>query len=514
MRKTVTEKFTAYEEFFRILSRIHKLGALDGLLSLILKSGMKLTGAEASSIMLKHQSGNFLEFHSAIGGGAKKILEKIRVPKKSIAGHVFDTGKSQLVKDVGQDPRFYRAVDKQTKFRTRSIICVPLIINRQVIGVMELLNSSSGKVFTGTDLEVFQAYASQAAVAITNSRLFQETMTAQERTDFVFDNLPVGLLLVLPDGTILATNRFFRKLSRCRRIEGRNIHHLKSEIFRQLAGFVTCGGEGEQSLRLKVQDEILDLRLMIRRLKSRNWQGTAMIIEDVTQLFKTREIAAWQDVARKLAHELKNPLTPIQLAAQYLEYIYQIGDAGFGEELKKNISIINSEVEKLKNMLTEFSSFARLPLPKLQQADLGRVIENIRQLYEKTYPAISFNIGECRVPPFMFDQTQIEQVLINLVKNSIEAIEDAGATEGKISIAVASSPGRQMVAVTLTNNGPPIPENLRNELFKPYFSTKKTGTGLGLAIVQRIVHEHGGRITVKNLSDGVRFRFEMLFRES
>ncbi|MDD2717902.1 MAG: GAF domain-containing protein [Candidatus Wallbacteria bacterium] len=503
----------AYEELFGLISSIHSLGQLSELLQLVMKSGLKLTGGEAASIMLKSKIGDYLEFHSSIGGASGSLLNKIKVPKESIAGHVYTAGKPVLIEDVCQDSRFCSNVDRVTNFVTRSIICVPLVINRSVIGVMEILNSETGRIFTEKDLELFMAFADQAAVAITNTSLYDEILTEKERTSFVFDNLPVGLLLLDQDGTIISANGFVKRLSGLQNFEGSKMEALENPLFKELTAVVNQSEGKEKNLKIRIGDEQHELRCLVCRMKSEHWTGTVLIIEDVTQLLRVKEIAAWQEVARKLAHELKNPLTPIQLAAQYLEYIHQRGGENFEEELRQHIDIINSQVEKLKKMLTEFSNFARLPLPKLMPADLCQVIRNILQLYEKSYPEVHFTVTAKSIPQFLFDASQIEQVFINLVKNSLEALAENKVSDQIIMIEVEYQPESALVVIKIENNGPPISEEVRNNLFKPYFTTKKTGSGLGLAIVQRIVSDHGGRITVKNMDPGVRFRIELPFRE-
>lgn len=501
-----------HKELFRIVSSIHSLSSLDELTGMILDSAMDLTDAEAGSVILENKKDGCLEFYAAKGGASAAELSRIKVPAESIAGSVFSSGTPLLLADVKDDSRFFSEVDQKTHFKTRSIICVPMIINRTCIGVMELLNGS--RSFTEEDLEVFSAFASQAAVAITNTRLYEEILTEKNRTGHVFDNLPLGLILVSSEGEIISVNRFMKKF--CHKLpEGKNIFRLKSEIFKILAAMLKEENTAEKQIRMKLGEEMLDLHLRICRLHSYRWKGNALIVENVTQLLRAREIAAWQDVARKLAHELKNPLTPIQLAAQYLEYLHGQQDGNFEAELKKHIAIINSQVEKLKKMLTEFSSFARLPLPKLQFSDLGAVLESIKSLYQKTYPEISFTFSFSAIPKFMFDSSQIEQILINLIKNSIEALQETETSDKKIILEAFFSEKNRIVTVAIENNGPEIPEEIRANLFKPYFTTKKTGTGLGLAIAQRIINDHGGSINVRNLNTGgVRFQIELPIRES
>jgi len=514
LKRLDTGKISGYEALFSIIKNIHTLENVDTILKKIISGAMKLTGAEAGSIMLKNEEEDCLEFRASVGGVESKVLKNIKIPKKSIAGYIYSTGKSLLVKDVTKDKRFYNGVSAKTGFQTRSIIGVPLRINKDIIGVMEILNSNSWSIFTNEDLKLIEAFASEASVAITNAKLFEKTIIQQERSNSIFDNLPVGLLVISKNGKIFYENKRFRALSGINLVIGKKINYFRAGLLGKIKEILK-GKDGEYNLSICIREQIYELRIHVFSLESFKWMGKVIIVEDVTQLLRAKEIGAWQQVAQKLAHELKNPLTPIQLAAQYIEYIYSTSINNFEEELHKHVSIIDLEIEKLKNMLSEFTQFARLPLPDFKKGNIIDSVDNIISLYKNKYPDIIFNITAEKIPPFLFDSSQIEQVLINIFKNSIEAIHSSSESSGSISVSIVHFKNKKKVILSIYNSGPHIPDELRNKLFSPYISTKKEGSGLGLAITQRIISQHNGKITVINVKKGgVKFIIELPLKET
>ncbi|HUF49157.1 MAG TPA: ATP-binding protein [Vicinamibacterales bacterium] len=233
-------------------------------------------------------------------------------------------------------------------------------------------------------------------------------------------------------------------------------------------------------------------------------EGAVLVLDDVTPLIRAQRVAAWRDVARRLAHEIKNPLTPIQLSAERLRRHF--GDAP-GQTLalvQECTGAIIAEVEALKGLVDEFAQFARLRGPRLVPADLNRLVLETLQLYsgvlERGTPRLEHDIAP--LPAVRVDAEQIRQVILNLVDNALEALGGPGAPRrptgdaATIRIATAADRAEGVVRLTVTDNGPGVPPADREKLFMPYYSTKGRGSGLGLAIVRRIVAEHGGSVTV------------------
>ncbi|MEQ1868895.1 MAG: ATP-binding protein [Vicinamibacterales bacterium] len=236
-------------------------------------------------------------------------------------------------------------------------------------------------------------------------------------------------------------------------------------------------------------------------------EGHILALDDVTPLIRTQKVAAWREVARRLAHEIKNPLTPIQLSAERLRRHFVDAPSGAKALVEECTTTIIGEVESLKGLVDEFSQFARMPAPKSVSVDLHDLIVNTLTLYNGLFGDVT--IGHAfaeEMPPVRLDPEQVRRVLINLVDNAVEAMERRGA----IVVSTARDEANHLVKIVVADDGPGIPAGEREKLFLPYYSTKRRGSGLGLAIVRRIIAEHGGSIDVTdNLPRGTRFTIEL-----
>ena len=226
------------------------------------------------------------------------------------------------------------------------------------------------------------------------------------------------------------------------------------------------------------------------------------------KLVIAERIAAWQDIARRLAHEIKNPLTPIQMAMDTLRKSYKKQHPEFGEILDESTTTVLEEADRLKKIVAEFSDFARMPKPEFQRIDLNEIVKSSLALYDNVETQLSPD-----VPEIDADRGQINQVILNLVGNARDALRDRADAHITVRTRRGDTPDRVLLVVE--DNGPGVPGDLKDKVFAPYFTTKhsKGGTGLGLAIVHRIVSDHGGRITISDASGGgARFTIELPLR--
>ncbi len=223
----------------------------------------------------------------------------------------------------------------------------------------------------------------------------------------------------------------------------------------------------------------------------------ALVIDDVTQLVQAQRDAAWGEVARRLAHEFKNPLTPIQLSAERLQVKLadRLDDASRQTLVRSTETIIN-QVAALKGLVDAFSQYAKLPAPRIERLDLNALIKEVAVLYEGHRPP-SLNLSP-GLPPVAGDPALMRQLLHNLLKNADEALQDVAEPH----VEVTTRRVEEGVELCVADNGPGFPEQLFNRLFEPYATTKAKGTGLGLAIVRKIVEEHHGVIEVRNIEGG------------
>lgn len=239
--------------------------------------------------------------------------------------------------------------------------------------------------------------------------------------------------------------------------------------------------------------------------------GVVLVLEDLTELISAQRASAWQEVARRMAHEIKNPLTPIQLSAERIAKRFDAegnGDAQIGSFVTESTGTILREVSSLKAMVDEFSRFARLPEVELTAGDVNGVIRAAAELYRERRDevAIDLELSE-ELPAVRLDAEQLKRVFVNLIDNAIEA---PGSVARAVSISSRHDPAREIVIVEVADNGDGIAAADLQKLFQPYFSTKGRGTGLGLAIVQRIITEHRGKIyAVNNPGSGAKFGIEL-----
>ncbi len=260
-------------------------------------------------------------------------------------------------------------------------------------------------------------------------------------------------------------------------------------------------GSAESQVRIKIRDHILSLHVHLTLLTDESGQdlGLVIVFDDLSELEKAQRMAAWREVARRIAHEIKNPLTPIQLSAQRLRK--RFGDR-FGEDSQvfdEATEMIIRQVEELKKLVNEFSNFARMPAANPTPNDLGRIVEETLFLYREAHREIEFVFNrEPGLPVFDLDKEQMKRVLINLLDNAVAALEN----HGRIEISLHYDDQLKMARLELADNGPGISPADKARLFEPYFSTKKSGTGLGLAIVSTIVSDHNGFVRVQDNDGG------------
>jgi two-component system nitrogen regulation sensor histidine kinase NtrY len=252
----------------------------------------------------------------------------------------------------------------------------------------------------------------------------------------------------------------------------------------------------EKQLEVMLKDKALTVLLTITTIQDEedNDSGIVVVFEDLTQLQKAERAAAWREVARRMAHEIKNPLTPVQLSAQRLQRKYgdKLGDDG--SVFKECTQTIIDQVEVLKNLVNEFSRYARMPVTSPTLNDLNTVIAEAVLLFQDAHKDIVFEFKPAEeLPKFDLDAEQINRVMINLLDNAVAAIHKKN---GRIEITVSYDEPHRKATVSVADDGAGVPASYKRKVFEPYFSTKKSGTGLGLAIVSSIISDHHGQVSV------------------
>ena len=308
----------------------------------------------------------------------------------------------------------------------------------------------------------------------------------------VLDSVTAGVISTSPDGTILLINGSAQKLL-LEKDAALPIGKALAAVAPQLANLAESGRQGGV-VQYSKGSELLTLAVKSTREAS----GFVITFEDITRQLLDQRQAAWSDVARRIAHEIKNPLTPIQLATERLKRRYTklvTADAALFEELTGTII---RQVGDLRRMVDEFSSFARLPKPVFRGEDPVDLARQALFLQEVARPDINFTfVSDSRIGIIACDRHQFGQAMTNVLKNAVEAVEarqKAGVADFRGRISVTIGGGEEEVVVTIADNGIGLPQD-RERIVEPYVTTREKGTGLGLAIVNKIVEEHGGDMT-------------------
>jgi two-component system, NtrC family, nitrogen regulation sensor histidine kinase NtrY len=386
----------------------------------------------------------------------------------------------------------------------------------------------------GSLIEAFNSMAGELAAGqrtLERSRLDLErkNLELDERRRYietVLERIATGVVSIGADGHIQTVNgAALRLLDVDRSVVGTPAEQVFArDDLQALGGLVrqAYAGSGHAANEVAMARDGRELHLASAatalQREDGNVEGAVLVFDDVTPLIRTQRVAAWRDVARRLAHEIKNPLTPIQLCAERMQRHFTTAPPAARELVDECTSTIVGEVESLKGLVDEFAHFARMPAPKAVPEDLHLMLTDALALYNGLFLNIRIE-RRCdeSLPPVRIDIEQLRRVVINLVDNAVEALgggsAQAHAADGggpTITVETRHDPAQGVARILVADNGPGISAADRDKLFMPYYSTKRRGSGLGLAIVRRIIVEHGGSIEVHdNQPKGTRFVIEL-----
>jgi two-component system nitrogen regulation sensor histidine kinase NtrY len=377
----------------------------------------------------------------------------------------------------------------------------------------------------GSLVEAFNSMARELAAGrrrvdrgtIQLERKHGEVEMRRRYIETILERIATGVVSVDASGAITTINNAAaRLLSLDRQIVGQPALAVFDRADLQPLGALLAGAGGPtrgepptHEIALAREGQELHLAAVATALvgESGGSEGVVLVLDDVTPLIRAQKVAAWREVARRLAHEIKNPLTPIQLSAERLRRHFAGAPLPTKALVEECSQTIVGEVESLKGLVDEFSQFARMPSPRTVPTDLAQLITDTIALYNGIFTDVRIDQRFAPgVPLVRLDPEQVRRVMINLMDNAIEAME----RRGQIVVETQLDRANSIVRVVVADDGPGIPVGEREKLFLPYYSTKRRGSGLGLAIVRRIIAEHGGSIEVgDNTPRGTRFTIEL-----
>ncbi len=354
----------------------------------------------------------------------------------------------------------------------------------------------------------------------------QELERRRQLMETVLENIPAGVIYMDAEGGIQRTNKALanmfelptKQVSSLEELVGADAHRTLQQLMRRALRM----GVVSREIEIVLRDRVIHLAVTVSSIGTlRANIGYVLVFDDLTEVLRAQKSAAWQEVARRIAHEIKNPLTPIQLSAQrILHYLERRNharvdskDAPADPELARIAQecsrLIVREVATLSALVNEFSQFVRFPTAKLQPTDANTTVHEAIEVFSGRLDGIHLKTSlEPNLPSIRADAQLLRSVIINLIDNAAEALEDATVRE--ISIATHLRPASDTIEIAVADTGHGISPEDKDKLFLPHFSTKDRGTGLGLAIAARIITEHGGSLRVEdNRPVGSRFLIEL-----
>jgi two-component system nitrogen regulation sensor histidine kinase NtrY len=360
-----------------------------------------------------------------------------------------------------------------------------------------------------SDLHDSQLHIAQKTAELENRKQYIET---------VLQNITTGVITLDSEGMITTINPSAREMLALddKNPVGKDFREVLvdvkySEIVKNISwGIKNKYRLSDKEISIVSNGQTTTLALTVSPLPQANgdFSGMIVVFDNLTQLIKAQKIATWKEVAQRVAHEIKNPLTPIQLSAERIIKMLKKQDPNSPVVIEEGAKTIIQETRTIKSMVDEFSNFARIPKVELRPADLRQLIEQTVALFRGIFAQVEIESELASDIPaaVQLDPEQMKRVLINIFDNAIEAMDK----KGKIRVRAVFEKKQQQVSIEISDSGPGISVEDKTKLFLPYFSTKKKGTGLGLAIVNQIIREHNGSIRVENVQPiGAKFTIQL-----
>ncbi len=353
-------------------------------------------------------------------------------------------------------------------------------------------------------------------------KLSRRTIELRQRrsiTENILTNITSGVMAINLRGEIIEINPAVEKMLGLKKerfikkqfsdIFANNPYDIVKEIIEK--GFKSKFKLIEKEIDIKIKGKILNLAIKISQTRNpvnNKFSGILVVLTDLTALMKAQRLLVWREVAKRIAHEIKNPLTPITISSERILRSIDLPEDKFRKIVEDGLNIILTEIDSIKSLADEFSNFARLPEIKFSKGDINQILEKLISVYTSIYSTVDFKVDlDVDIPILIkMDTEQIRRIFVNIIDNGIEAIDK----DGTIEILTKYNKESQFTRIEIADNGSGISDEDKDKLFMPYFSKKSNGTGLGLAITHNIIEEHNGMISiVDNVPKGTRFIIEL-----
>jgi signal transduction histidine kinase len=525
-----TTRSTDLKAVLEISQAINSSLVLENILQKVMKHAIELLKAERGFLMLLDESGE-LQFKTVHNISGDKLMGEDFKISNSIANKVAKTGESIYTSDAQADEK-YSKQKSIAELNLRSIMCVPLKIKEKIIGVVYLDNSSEAKVFLRSDLYLFELFTEQAAIAIENAKLYENLLRLKRYNENVVNKTPVGIVVVndkfevtsLNDAAFDILTPAERKNSGFRmQSSGRSFFEIPAEDQvefwkKHLLHVVSTGRAFEESrFYYQVDDEekVLNLKISPLEIEPQNSSGLIIVIEDTTEkvvlenyVMLSEKLVAKGEMAASIGHELNNYLAIISNSAELL--LRNVKKQAY-DKINRNAEAIVESISKIKRFTDGLMDFSKLEKDPVSY-DLRKLIEDILFSIKthENFSRINFELQISHdIPPIEIDVGQIQQVLINGIYNSMEAINGAGIENGRIKIRAynrVAGDQAETVVMEIVDNGPGIEVKHKDRIFEQGFTTKESGHGLGLGNCRRIIESHHGQLSIESMPEETVFK--------
>ena len=498
-----------YKTLLEIAAFVNSSLVTDQILQNVMKRAIELLKAERGFLMLLDEN-NKLQFRTVYNLCKEELMQEDFKYSGTVANRVAASGVPEYTSDAQNDERF----SKQESIRSlnlRSIVCVPLKIQEKVIGVIYLDSSSEGRLFFESDLYLFELFATQAAIAINNSRLYERILRLKRFNENIVTNTPVGLVVVNGEFSVITMNasaeRIFKKTGQVGVTFASLFDNNNVERWEQSLKNVLATGVSENLPRCYLtfgdEEKVVSSKISPLEDADQHGRGLIVVLEDITEktilenyVTISEKLIAKGEMAASIGHELNNFLAIISNNAELLQIRVNKNEY---DKLDKSVQAILDNISKIKRFTDNLMDLSKLD-QELVSYNVNHLIDDLLFTIksQQRFKKVGFVVRMSpEIPDIEIDVGQIQQVFLNLLYNAADALE---GTRGKSEILLSTRKEGDKVLATVRDSGSGIPKEHLEKIFEPHFSTKPHGHGLGLSNCKRIIENHGGEISVQSKS--------------